>query len=336
MSGPFDRIGIDVIQFPKSRSGKHYAVVFIDYLTKWPEVFAVKDQTALTIATHFVEHIVARHGVPAQLLSDRGAAFLSSLMKEICSILGVKKINTTAYHPQTDGLVERFNHTLTNMLAKKVEADGQDWDKHLPYVPFAYRASLQNSTQESPFFLLYGRDPRLPSSLALEIDPNRDHVDLCAYSEEVATRFQQAWELAQQSICHAQKRQKQQFDCHSKPPNYRVGKRVFVYMPAGKQGKGHKFARPFHGPYRIVEVCETGASVHPIDDPGRDSIWVAFHRLRPCSEGNPNAFWPTKHIRTNQVATPSEQSCEVEDISVWSGRLRHHAVEDAYTKSGDL
>ena len=119
--GPFHRVGVDVIQFPKSHTGNRYGVVFIDYLTKWLEVFATSDQTALTIAKLFVEQIVCQHGVPAQLLSDRGAAFLSHLLMEICELLGVEKLNTTAYHPQMDGLAERFNRTLTDMLAKRVE-----------------------------------------------------------------------------------------------------------------------------------------------------------------------------------------------------------------------
>ena len=109
VAGPFDRVGVNVLHFPKSSAGNQYAVVFVDYLTKWPEVFATPDQSALTIAKLFVEEVVCRHGVPGQLLSDRGKAFLSQLMKEVCGVLGVKKINTTAYHPQTDGLVERFN-----------------------------------------------------------------------------------------------------------------------------------------------------------------------------------------------------------------------------------
>ena len=125
--------------------------MFVDYLTKWPEVFATADQTALTIANLFVQEIVCRHGVPAQLLSDRGKAFLSQLMEGVCKVLGVRKVNTTAYHPQTDGLVERFNRTLTSMLAKRVEKGGADWDLHLPYVLFAYQASIQESTLESPF-----------------------------------------------------------------------------------------------------------------------------------------------------------------------------------------
>ena len=91
VSGPFHQIGVDVIQFPKSHTGNRYGVVFVDYLTKWPEVFATSDQTALTIAKLFVEQIVCHHGVPAQLLSDRGAAFLSHLLTEICKLLGVEK-----------------------------------------------------------------------------------------------------------------------------------------------------------------------------------------------------------------------------------------------------
>ena len=76
------------------------------------EAFAVPDQRADTIAKLFVEHVVCRHGMPEELLSDRGANFLSDLIKNVCDILGVKKINTSGYHPQTDGLVEKFNSTL--------------------------------------------------------------------------------------------------------------------------------------------------------------------------------------------------------------------------------
>ena len=99
VAGPFDRVGVDVLHFPKSAAGNQYAVVFVNYLTKQPEVFATPDQSALTIAKLLVENVVCRHGVPAQLLSDRGAAFLSQLMKEVCEVVGVKKVNTTAYHP---------------------------------------------------------------------------------------------------------------------------------------------------------------------------------------------------------------------------------------------
>ena len=171
VGGPFDRVGVDIIQYTKSSKGNQYAVVFVDYLTKWPEVFPVRDQTAPKL---LVENIICHHGVPNQLLSDRGANFLSNLLKEVYSLMGVKKLNTTAYHPQTDGLVERFN---SEMLSKSVKRNGRDWDQHISYVLFAYRTSPQSSTGESPFFLLYGRDPQLPTEAVLTIDPDRTTID---------------------------------------------------------------------------------------------------------------------------------------------------------------
>ena len=112
-------------------------------------------------------------------------------MREVCQLMGIHQVNTTAYHPQTDGLVERFNRTLTEMLAKKVERNGQDWDTHLPFVLFAYRASMQDSTRESPFLLLYGRDPRLPSEL-LNSPVDRHQMDLDTYNGEVAVSLSDA------------------------------------------------------------------------------------------------------------------------------------------------
>ena len=125
----FDRVGVDVLQLPRTRRGNRYAVVFVDYLTKWPEVYAVSDQTSAT-------KVVSRHGVPSEVLSDRGKSFLSGLMKEVEVLLGFRKVNTTAYHPQTDGLVERYNRTLISMLAKVVHKEGPDWDEMLSYLLF--------------------------------------------------------------------------------------------------------------------------------------------------------------------------------------------------------
>jgi len=91
-----------------------------------------QDQTALTIAKLFVQEIIFLSWCSMLiLLSDHGPAFLSYLMTEICELLGVNKINTIVYHPHTNGLTEQFNRTLTDMLAKKVEQSGKDWDSHL-------------------------------------------------------------------------------------------------------------------------------------------------------------------------------------------------------------
>ena len=121
---------------------------------------------------------------------------MSKLLTEICSLMGIKKVNTTAYHPQTNGLVERFNRTLLDMLSKTVKPGGQDWDARLPYVLFAYRATVQQSTGESPFFLLYGRDPQLPTEAALCPPTARSTICLDNYKTELVQNMSRAWQLA--------------------------------------------------------------------------------------------------------------------------------------------
>ena len=285
VAGPFDREGIDVIKFPTSSKGNKYAVVVMDYLTKWQEVFPTRDQTSITIARLLVEQIVPRHGVPVELLSDRGTAFLSKLIKEVYSLLGIKKTNTTAYHPQTDGLVERFNRTLTNMLAKKVKKkNGKDWDVQLPYVLFAYRASPQESTGKSPFFLMYGRDPMLPTADMVSHPDGRTEVDLDNYKVEMTARMATAWQAARDHIRIAQSKQKRNYDKHKKatPPCVLEGDRVMLYVPAERSGKAYKFARPFCGPYRAVKVLPNGVELVLISKPKAPSIRVSLDRVRRC------------------------------------------------------
>ena len=113
VEGPFHRMGVDVLQLPVSANGNKYAIVFMDYLTKWPEVSPARDQSAYTIAKTLVERVIPRHGVPAQLLSDHGAAFLSKLLAKVYKLMDMKKVNTTAYHPQTNGLVVSRGQTLS-------------------------------------------------------------------------------------------------------------------------------------------------------------------------------------------------------------------------------
>ena len=292
VAGPFDRIGIDVIQFPQLHTGNQYALVIMDYLTKWPEVFAISDQSAATIAKVLVEEIVSRHGVPAEILSDRGRAFLSGLMKNVELLLGFHKVNTTTYHPQTDGLVERFNRTLTTMLAKTVEKGGKDWDKHLPFVLFAYRACVQESTRESPFYLLYGRDPRLPTEKMLCPTQTRTVIDLKEYGRDLTEKMSQAWEFARESVKKAQKRQKVVYDRSTRHPKLLAGDRVFLLKPAEKTGEARKLSRPYHGPYRVVEVNANDTYIHRVDTPQEEPILVSIQRLKQCPSEIPDEFWP--------------------------------------------
>ena len=118
-------------------------------------------------------------------------------------LFGFHKANTSAYHPQADGLVEHFNRTLTAMLAKTVEKGGKDWNQRLL---FAYRACQQQSTLKSTFYLLYGRDPRLPIDSVLCPAKAKKLKNIQEYGCELTTKMSEAWELAKQCVKKAQKR----------------------------------------------------------------------------------------------------------------------------------
>ena len=152
---PFQKIGVDIMDLPCTERGNKHVVVFQDMLTKWPMVYPVPDQKAERLARLLCEEIVPMFGVPEALLSDRGANLLSHLMRDICSILGIEKLNTTSYHPECDGMVERFNRTLKTMLRKRAAQFGVQWDNHLPAVLWAYQNAPHDSTGEKPSFLFF-------------------------------------------------------------------------------------------------------------------------------------------------------------------------------------
>ena len=250
--------------------------------------------------------------VLAEILSDRVKAFLSDLFKEAERLLGFHKVNTTAYHPQTDGLVKRFNRTLIAMLAKTTEKGGQDWDRRLPYVLFANRAAEQQSTLELPFFLLYGCDPRLLTEAALYPEERKKLTDLREYGSELAKQMSEAWELARDQVKCAQKRQKMCYDQKAKPPQFLMGNRVLLYKPAEKTGEGRKLARPYHGPYRIIELAVNNAQIRKLDK-HMTSLFkpIALDRLRRYPTEVPNVFWPPKNQQrkrpSKSIAVDHEQ-----------------------------
>ena len=165
---PFDRLGMDIVgPLPKTKRGNTHIVVATEYLTKWPEARAIPNAKASSVVSFFYEDIICRHGCPKVLLTDRGTHFVNEMLDSLCESLGVKHKLSTAYHPQTNGLVERFNRTLCEALAKYANAHKDDWDLYLSSVLFAYRTKRHSTTRHEPFYLMYGRDAVLPIEFAV-------------------------------------------------------------------------------------------------------------------------------------------------------------------------
>ena len=282
VSRPFQVLGVDIMDLPKSSSGNKHVLVFQDYFTKWPMVYAIPDQKTHRIVDILVKEIVPTVGVPESLLSDRGTNLLSHLMTDVCKALGITKLNTTAYHPQCDGLVERFNRTLKSMLRKHASRYGNEWDQHLYGVLWAYRNTPHETTGEKPSFLLYGRDLRSPVEAELLSPEQHPLMTTEDYREELLQTLASSRQLAETAIRKAQRRYKGQFDRRAQQRHYKVGDWVMVKFPQEEQGKMRKLSHPWHGPYRVIERNDPDLSVSKVYYPQEGIIQVHQERICFC------------------------------------------------------
>ena len=126
------------------------------------EAFPLVTTDSVTLAKVLVEEVVCHYGVPQYLHSDQGANLVSDVIQSLCTLLGIQRTQTTAYYPQGNGQVERFNRTLVAMLSKVVSDHQKDWNDHLQTVLMAYRTAIHESTGYTPFLVMFGRFPSLP------------------------------------------------------------------------------------------------------------------------------------------------------------------------------
>ena len=253
---PFDQIGIDLVgPLPITPRGNRYIVVATDYLTKWPEVKAIPEASANAVAKFLFENIVCRYGCPSILLSDQGTHFKNDLIENLCHQLGIRHKYSSTYYPQTNGLTERYNRTLVETLAKISNHTKTNWDNYIPAALFAYRILRQNTTQQEPFYLLYGKQAKLPMEAAEDLHvasqtPYKDNHSTRMYS--LLHKLTQSRQDALMKIHRAQNRQKEYHDNKfAMQPILQPEDLVLLYRSAQAYSKSDKLNPKWQGPYRI-------------------------------------------------------------------------------------
>lgn len=275
---PFERLGMDIVgPLERSKSGNRYMLVISDYATRYPEVFPLKNIRARSVAFSLVQ-LFSRVGFPQEILTDQGSNFMSTLLKQVYQLLGIKPLRTTPYHPQTDGLVERLNQTLKQMLRRFVDETGSNWDQWLPYLLFAYREVPQASTGFSPFELLYGRDVRGPLALLRESwegnQVNTESTDIVSYVVDMRDKLEKMSALAQEHMAEAQHRQKTWYDRNARHRTFQPGQKVLVMLPS----ESSKLLAKWQGPFEITK--QLGPTSYEVATPGQARTrWVLHVNL---------------------------------------------------------
>ena len=299
----FEMIAMDICgPFPVTEGGNKYILVAADYLTKWPEVWAIPDQEAKTIAQK-LEELISRHGAPQILLTDQGKNFESKLIAELCDLLQIDKRHTTAYHPQCDGQVERFNRTLTTMLSMYVEKNQKDWDRWLPQVLLAYRSSVHESTGATSFALLYGRKARLPVDLCFpcptDLETSITPIIYQEYTATLQSKLNDLFLQAREKLQLSQKRQADKYNSKAWGKPFDVGDRVWLFNPRTPRGLSPKLTKHWTGPFTIEkQTSEVDYLVK--EEKGRKTLVVHHNRLKLC---------------TSPMNTPTEVTCCPTDVN---------------------
>lgn len=221
---------------------------------KWVEAFPLQRVDSETLATILVDEIVCRYGVPTHLHSDQGANLCSQIIDKICSILGISRTRMSAYHPQGNGQVERFNRTLKDMLAKSIQENQRNWDVELQKALFAYRVSINESTGFSPFLANFGRSPQLPVDAMFHTGYHstydRDAINLPQFVRQVQSTIRRCTVQIRENLTRSrEKRQKGGVI----GDDLQVGDRVYLHVQAIQKGTIWKLASLWRGPYTVID-----------------------------------------------------------------------------------
>ena len=227
-STPMELVCIDYLSLERSKGGFENILVITDHFSRFAQAIPTRNQTATTTAKALYENFFLHYGFPAKLHSDKGANFESKVIKKLCGIAGVLKTRTTPYHPMGNGMVERFNQTLLNMMGTLNEKQKGDWKSFVPSLTHAYNAAVHESTGFSPFYLMFGRHPRLAIDAFLGIGSTEERKSHQDYVDRLKDRLQFVYDQAGQEAKRKGRKYKKYYDEEVKTSVLLPGDRVLV------------------------------------------------------------------------------------------------------------
>ena len=251
-------VQIDHQMICMTESGYNQILVIIDHFTKLAEAVPCQTASAEETCDHLITHWIYRYGCPMTFQLDNGKAFVGDLSKELMKRSHIAQAHSTTYHPQTNGLVERQNRTLVNMLRVYCSRYMTDWDKYLPQVVGAYNSKQHSTIGISTFMMLTGRERAMPLTFFYP-EYKGKKTSPQAYVKDAVMRQQELIELCRRNTAQAHMRQRKKYDekiLQAKP--YAVGQYVWVFQNVIPPKGTEKLLKKWRGPFMITEVHQQG------------------------------------------------------------------------------
>lgn len=245
---PFSKIVIDCVgPLPRTRKGNQYLLTIMCVSSRFPEAIPLRNIHSKTIVRELVKFF-SWVGIPKIIQSDQGSNFTSRVFKEILKGLKIEHKLSSAYHPQSQGCVERFHQTLKSTLRMYCEEMSVQWDEALPLALFALRDSIQESTGFSPFELVFGHEVNGPMRMVKEKWLGKeDPPNVVKYVSDFKDRLMRAREIAHENLKSSQGDMKGWYDRKARTRSFQPGDKVLVLFPL----QGDPFKARFSGPWEI-------------------------------------------------------------------------------------
>lgn len=243
---PFHTVGIDLLQLPRSHQGSAYVLVCVDHFSRFVVLVPLPNKAAQTVAHALVSHLICPYTTPHILLSDNGTEFSNQILKQICDKFNIKQTFIAAHHPASNGLVERTNKKILDVLRHFAGDFHDSWEDWLPHVAASINTSHCSSTGKSPFFVLYGTDKRLPYDVLFD-SPKPLYSD--DYNQVLLHMFQSIHQSVRKRLAASRAEMIQKQHLIATPVTLTVGDQVMKRSP----DRQCKLAPKFIGPFVITE-----------------------------------------------------------------------------------
>ena len=258
---PFQVVSIDMLKLPLSHDKNNYLLVMVDHFSRYVILHSLKDKSAISVARAIIDSLICRFTTPNILISDNGGEFVNEILNNICKHYSIQKLTVLPYHPASNGLVERSNRKILEVLRHILQNNTSNWDSWIPQVEASINSAINQSTQESPHFIVYGVDKKLPYELLEQSSPlytdnfEKAHIKM----------FQEIHHKIQTNLAASKENMIQKFNKKAKEVKIEEGDLVFQII----HERENKLSPKFKGPFRVIKrkqnslqlLCLTTSSV---------------------------------------------------------------------------